>query len=384
MRARADYELARAREQVRRTVMEGSWNWNAPPRPARPFAHGADGQAGARPRQPPIRRRRFQPAGGVRRAHLLAGGAELRGPRAPRLLAALALLERVTGRPLFAAAAIRRSTHEDAKTAMARDPRGARRLRGGGCSGKDAAGDAAAALAERAALLVSPDDVVQARTIRLESGVSFTGELTPIQITDVVARFEADLEKVLVREGQAVRRSVAGGVRATGRGRCAAVRAGRAAGAQAALAAAESAHRRRAGCWTPAPRLPATWSRPKRPARPRRLACAPPRRSATTARENSQELAVPAPIGGSISRLMVHDGSRTAVGDPLMTIVDTRTLELSATLASEALAGVQPGAASTLPRGRLSRQSFEGVVDRVNPTTNPALASCASTRAFPT
>jgi multidrug efflux pump subunit AcrA (membrane-fusion protein) len=54
-----------------------------------------------------------------------------------------------------------------------------------------------------------------------------------------------------------------------------------------------------------------------------------------------------------------------------MTIVDTRTLELSATLPSEALAGVQPGARLRFRVDAYPDEAFEGVVDRVNPTTEP-------------
>jgi hypothetical protein len=59
------------------------------------------------------------------------------------------------------------------------------------------------------AVLVDPSDVVTAVARRLEAGVSFTGEMRAMQTVDVIARFDGDLEKVLVREGQAVRQGQA-------------------------------------------------------------------------------------------------------------------------------------------------------------------------------
>lgn len=241
-----------------------------------------------------------------------------------------------------------------------------------GCSGKDAAGNAETAATERAALLVGAGDVVQVRTVRLESGVNFTGELNPLQVTDVVARFDGDIQQVLVREGQAVRQGQSLAVYAP-RDVDDALQAAQAEllAASATLVAAENAQRRarrllEAGAAAPSDLETAESARAAAQARVRAAEAA-----SNHADEDSRKLAVPAPIAGSVSRLLVHDGSRTAVGDPLMTIVDTRTLELSATVASEALAGVQPGALLRFRVDAYPDESFAGAVDRVNPTTEP-------------
>src|SRR5262245_61572634 len=55
-------------------------------------------------------------------------------------------------------------------------------------------------------LLVNADNVVRVEARRLDAGISFTGELVPAEIVEIVARFDGDLEVVLVREGQHVRR----------------------------------------------------------------------------------------------------------------------------------------------------------------------------------
>jgi membrane fusion protein, multidrug efflux system len=72
-----------------------------------------------------------------------------------------------------------------------------------------------------------------------------------------------------------------------------------------------------------------------------------------------------------VSRVLVHSGDRTAVGDRLMTIVDTRTMELSVTVPSEALSRVQPGTPIEFHLDAFPGETFSGRVDRINPTTEP-------------
>jgi RND family efflux transporter MFP subunit len=72
-----------------------------------------------------------------------------------------------------------------------------------------------------------------------------------------------------------------------------------------------------------------------------------------------------------VSRVLVHSGDRTAVGDRLMTIVDTSTMELSVTVPSEVLADVQPGTPIEFHVDAYPGETFTGRVDRINPTTDP-------------
>jgi RND family efflux transporter MFP subunit len=67
----------------------------------------------------------------------------------------------------------------------------------------------------------------------------------------------------------------------------------------------------------------------------------------------------------------VHSGDRVAIGDRLMVIVDTRTLELSATVPSEALGRVGQGTPIQFRVDAFPGEVFTGVVDRLNPTTEP-------------
>jgi len=223
-----------------------------------------------------------------------------------------------------------------------------------------------------ARVLVSSKDIVRVDTRRLESGVSFTGELQPSQTVEITARFAGDLEDVLVREGQHV-----------GRGEALAKFRPRdvndqleSANAQllaahAGLRAAENGERRArkllaAGAAAPSDLEAAEALRTAADAQVRAAEAMKNR-----AQEDAERLDVPAPIAGGVSKVFVHEGARVAIGDPIMTLVDTETLELSATVPSEAIARVQPG---TLIRFRLDAypgERFEGKVDRVNPTTEP-------------
>src|SRR5512140_2700146 len=55
-------------------------------------------------------------------------------------------------------------------------------------------------------LLVKAADVVLTATQVLESGIPFTGELNPQEVTEITARFDGDLQEVRVKEGQRVRK----------------------------------------------------------------------------------------------------------------------------------------------------------------------------------
>lgn len=221
-------------------------------------------------------------------------------------------------------------------------------------------------------LSLSPENFVIATSRRLESGLTFSGQLEPAEVVEVKARFDGDLESVKVREGEAVRRgqSLASFRRATVEGEWKAAAADELA-AQAALVAAQNGARRahklfEAGAAS-ASDVESADAQEK--AAKARLEAAASHR--TLAGENADDLDVPSPINGRVSEVAVHGGDRVAVGDPILTVVDTRELELSATVPSESLEKVAPGTAITFHLDAFPGESFEGRVSRVNPTTEP-------------
>lgn len=223
-----------------------------------------------------------------------------------------------------------------------------------------------------AQVLVSASDVARAETRRLESGVTFTGELTPAEIVQVNARFEGDLESVKVHEGERVQQGTPLAIYRPRdiRDQLQAAEAGLLS-AQAALLAAQNGERR-------AQRLLAAGA-----AAPSDLEVAQAQRAAAeaqvkaaqayfnTAQENASRLNVPSPITGWVSKVYRHGGDRTLVGDPIAQVVDTRVLELSATVPSEALERVQPGAPIRFKVDGFPGEDFAGEVSRVSPTTEP-------------
>lgn len=222
------------------------------------------------------------------------------------------------------------------------------------------------------AVLVAPTDVALARAASLEAGIAFTGELAPSEIVQVNSRFDGDIDRVLVREGQAVRR---GQPLAVYRPRDI---EDRLRAAEAQLLAAEAGLRAAENAEARARRLFEAGA-----AASSELEAAEAQRSAAragldqaqamrnTAQEDAERLDVPSPIAGWVSRVAIHAGDRTLAGDPLFQIVDTDTLELSATVPSEALARVQPGAPIRFRVDAFPGEVFRGEVSRVNPTTEP-------------
>ncbi len=235
-----------------------------------------------------------------------------------------------------------------------------------------------------AALLVSAGDIARVEAQRLESGVLFTGDLRPQETTQVIARFDGDIRKVFVREGESVRRGQAlaqyeaRDIRDVNQAADADLLA-----AQAQLLAAQNAERRAArlldaGAASPSDLETATAMRSAAEAR---VQAAEAVQSHT--RENADRLRVPSPFSGAVSEIFVHEGSRTAIGDPLLTVVDTDTLELSGTVPSEALGRVRVGAIMRFRIDAFPNESFEALSGPREPHDGAGHAAGEGVRADP-
>lgn len=237
-----------------------------------------------------------------------------------------------------------------------------------GCTKKDAASKTT----DENVVQVNAADVARVESRTLESGVAFTGDLAPVQTVEINARFEGDLESVMAREGQRVRKgqALAKYLPTDVNDRLAAAEAGVLA-ARAGLSAADNGARRvkklaDAGAASPSDLEAAD---------AQKTAAQAALDNAIAVRNRAQEdaarLDVPSPIDGWVSKVAVHGGDRTAVGDPLFVVVDNTTLELSATVPAEALSRVQLGTPIRFRVDGYPNETFEGKVDRVNPTTEP-------------
>ncbi len=242
----------------------------------------------------------------------------------------------------------------------------------GGSSRSEQRLEEAEARLEAQAVLVSASDVVIVGRERLESGITFTGELVPVDEVTIGARFDGDLEDVYARAGNPVRRGQAlarfqpRDVRNVLEAAAAELEA-----ARAALISAENSERRarrllEAGAAAPSDLEAAEAGRTAAGARVRAAEA-----QLGVARENADRLGVPAPFTGWVSQVFVHPGDHVAVGDPLVTVVRRDTLELSATIPSEALGRVRTGSPIVIRVEALPGETFHGALDRINPTTEP-------------
>jgi RND family efflux transporter MFP subunit len=92
----------------------------------------------------------------------------------------------------------------------------------------------------------------------------------------------------------------------------------------------------------------------------------------TQARERVGNQQITASMTGIVSQKNVSAGDVVAPGAPLFTIVDLGTLQLEASVTSDAVAALQPGAAVDVEVRGYTGERFRGTVMRVAPTVDPA------------
>ena len=240
------------------------------------------------------------------------------------------------------------------------------------CSGQEPA-KAAEGPAQPQATVLAPDDVATAQTTDLTSGVLLTGTLEPADRVTVTAQVGGTLGPILVDRGTAVRRGQrittiqAAGVRS------------QAAGARAAVASAEAqlvvARTQRdaaqrlhdAGAIS---RLELENAIAGYGAAEAQVAAA--RAQATAASEQAGFTTVTAPMAGVVSERPAEAGEAVASGDPIVTIVNTGTLELAGRIPVDEAGSVRVGQAVTFTLDAFPGREFTGSVARKDPAADPA------------
>ena len=81
---------------------------------------------------------------------------------------------------------------------------------------------------------------------------------------------------------------------------------------------------------------------------------------------------VRSPLEGVVSERHVSAGDVVQTGDELFTIVDPRSLELTGTVPAEELTKLKAGAPVQFTVSGYAGRTFQGTVDRINPTADPA------------
>jgi RND family efflux transporter MFP subunit len=227
----------------------------------------------------------------------------------------------------------------------------------GGCDGSRGSADTATTDAGPA-LLASTDVARSART-DLVAGLPVSGTLTPATEVLIGAPLAEVIEAVPVREGQIVRKD-----EMLARFRDQAL-APAAAGADAELKAAAAEYER-------AQNLFKAGAMSKRDVESAEARWKSAQAGAAQATKMYADASVRSPIDGVVSKKYVEAGARPGIGDPMFRVVNTRRLEFEATVPSEFVRLVKPGAPVRLEVGGFPNGTLTGVVARVNATADPA------------
>ncbi len=231
-----------------------------------------------------------------------------------------------------------------------------------GCGGKAGHGEtkkAEAADAPADTAMLASSDVAAVTRGDLAAGVPVSGNLAPGWRVNVTSPLDEVVEDVLVREGQRVAKS-----QVIARFRMSAVEAA-AASARAQLKSAQADFERQKNLL----REGAVSERDVESAEAAFRAAAA---AEAAAAHRFADASVRAPGAGTVTVRSVQAGDRVGFGDPLFVIADTRELEFEATVPSEFVRFVKPGAPVTLDVTGWDAGAISGRVARVNATADAA------------
>ncbi len=220
---------------------------------------------------------------------------------------------------------------------------------------------------------VEAASIAVVRTTRVSAGPRLSGTLQPRESATIIAEVGGTVSAVNVSEGQTVGR---GSVLAVISDETAAEAARNAQTAvQSAQTAVTVARRDLSRSTTLAsagavPRRDIDVARAQVAQAEAQLAQA--QTALTQARERVGDQRISAGMTGIVSQKNVSAGDVVAPGSPLFTIVDLGTLELEASVTSDAVSALQPGAAVDVEVRGYAGERFRGTLTRVAPTVDPA------------
>jgi RND family efflux transporter MFP subunit len=207
--------------------------------------------------------------------------------------------------------------------------------------------------------VLAASDVAAVQRTDLIAGVPVSGTLTPGHVARLTVPRDEVIEQVLVREGQKVAK---GQVLARLRSDAAEAMA---VSAEAQLKVANADLEREKN-------LLAEGAVAQRDVDAAEAAARSAAAAAATAKKQLDDSIVRAPFDGMVSKRSAESGDRGKSGDPMFEVVDTSELEFEATVPSEFVQFVKPGAAVALDVTGYPSGSIEGRVARVNPTADEA------------
>jgi len=227
--------------------------------------------------------------------------------------------------------------------------------------------------AESTSVTLTASDVAEARVASVTDGVSISGALEPSQTVVLKSQVNAIVRAVHADRGSRVRRGEvlvefdAQGLR------------GQAAGAKAAIAAADANLALASQRYESAQRLNAAGGISALDLRiaeaGRKVAeaqAAAARAQGATTSESESKATIASPIDGVVSDRAIEPGEAAREGGVLLTVVETRTLELRAQVGVDEAMRVKPGAAVLFTLDAAPGETFHGRVTRVDPRADPA------------
>lgn len=237
----------------------------------------------------------------------------------------------------------------------------------GGAGGVGGAGGAGGRGAST--VMLAAADVAVAKRGAIESAVPVTGDLRPLEVTDVRARIEGDLEAVLVREGQRV-----GAGQLLARFESATQTSDRASAqadltsARAVLSTAEWNAKQSEELYKAGAIAERDFRASQNEASVARARVAAAQARLQASSNTSRDTRVLAPGGGIVEKRLVEPGEHVARGASLFTVVRGDVLELAAAVPARLAGDVRTG---QLVHFSADGRQFDGKVARVSPTVDP-------------
>ena len=226
----------------------------------------------------------------------------------------------------------------------------------GGCGGA-AKKDPTTAGPETALLTTRDLAVVTRRDVA--TGVPVQGTLRPLADVNLLAPFPDVIEQVLVREGQAVQRGqVLARMRTTS--------------VAPAAASAEAQRRIAAADYQRMQNLLKEGAVAERDVENAEAQLRAAEAAAAVGHKRLDEATVRAPFTGVVAQRFLQSGDRVGDGDRLFRVVNIDQLEFTASVTTDALGQLKPGAAVALTVSGLEGRQVYGQVSRVNATVDQA------------
>lgn len=241
---------------------------------------------------------------------------------------------------------------------------------GSGATAEEARGDTVAAKPQ---VVLAPTDVATVGTTQLQGGVALTGSLEPFravqvkaQVPGVIAGLGVDRGSA-VSQGQTLARIEALGIQSQAGGAAAQV-----AGAQAALAQAQRQLESARTLYQAGAMSEISFRAAETQVQAARAQVAAARAASAGASEQASRTRVVSPLTGRVSQRSVEPGEAVNAGQVLLTVVDSRALELRGQVPVDQAASVREGQPVEFTLNAQPGRTFRGKVSRVDPVADAA------------